>query len=241
MYKKSKKIDFIKSLDVSDIYLPYPTKKNIPEWYKKSESFFDNKSILTTLTSSTIKKCIPIFDAMTSGYTITTFCDIYINHKEIKNIEKNKKEPNPKIVASDEKYNTIQFHDLKQLQDHPLFKNQDAPKFMNAWGIRTPKGYSCLFINPMHNKNDIFTILEGIVDTDRYHFPINFPFIFNNSNFTGLIPAGTPIAQVIPFKRDSWNMEISEELKLTHSQNNDLFSLFVNKYKKIFWSKKEYN
>jgi len=223
--------------------LPYPTKKNIPEWYKKAEPFVDNKTILTKITTPTIKKCMPLFDAMTSGYTITTFCDIYINHKEIKDIEKDKKRPNPKIVESNEKYKykIIQFHDLKQLQDYPLFKDQDAPKFMNPWGIKTPKGYSCLFINHMHNKNNIFTILEGIVDTDTYNAPVNFPFIFNDPNFTGLIPAGTPIVQVIPFKRDYWNMEIRKELELINSQSDDLFSLFVNRYKKIFWSKKEYN
>lgn len=221
--------------------MPYPTKKNIPEWYKNTDSFYNNKSILTKITSSTIKKCIPVFDAMSSGYTITTFCDIYINHEKIKNIEENKKIPIPKIVSSDEKHDTIQFHDLKQLQNHPLSKNQDAFKFMNPWGIKTPKGYSCLFVNHMHNKNNIFTILEGIVDTDTYSAPVNFPFIFNDTSFVGVIPAGTPIVQVIPFKRDSWNMEITENPKLINDQNNDLLSLFTNRYKKMFWSKKEYN
>jgi len=93
----------------------------------------------------------------------------------------------------------------------------------------------------MHNPNEHFTILEGIVDTDQYHKPVNFPFVFKNKDFNGLIPAGTPIAQVIPFKRDSWNMEIvdnSLEIKNIESKMN---SLFLNKYKKFFWSSKEYN
>jgi hypothetical protein len=239
--KISKKILFTKTMDISDAYFPYPTKKNLPEWYKEANTFFDNSSVLGKMTSHTIKKCIPVFDAMSAGYIITTFCDIYISHKEIKNVEENKKIPVPKIVPADERYNTIEFHNLKQLQNHPLSKNQDAPKFMNPWGIETPKGYSCLFVNPMHNKNSIFTILEGIVDTDTYTLPVNFPFIFNDASFVGLIPAGTPIAQVIPFKRDSWSMEISEDCRLMNTNRNDLSSLLVNKYKKIFWSKKEYN
>lgn len=242
MYKKYKKIDFIKYLNVSDIYSPYPTKKKIPDWYKKTGLDDYKKNILDKENSRTIKNCIPILDSLTSGYIITTFCDIYIFQETINN--PNNKEKKDIILPETPNKNAIkaiEFHEKYQANNHPLFNNKKIPKFMNAWGIKTPPGYSCLFINPMNNSSKDFSIIEGIVDTDGYNAPVNFPFIFNDSNFNGLIPAGTPIAQIIPFKRDSWNMEIENNNLKARNTILSIDSLFINKYKKIFWSKKEYN
>jgi len=98
-----------------------------------------------------------------------------------------------------------------------------------------------LFVQPFHRES-VFTILPGIVDTDKYSPPINFPFVLNDINFTGLIPAGTPIAQVIPFKRDSWNLKFGKEkdiLKIT-SDHTLLRSKFFDGYKTLFRQTKEY-
>ena len=53
----------------------------------------------------------------------------------------------------------------------------------------------------MHRES-VFTIMDGIVDTDSYNALVNFPFFLNDWSYEGLIPAGTPMAQVIPFKRE---------------------------------------
>jgi hypothetical protein len=113
---------------------------------------------------------------------------------------------------------------------------------MNPWGIRTPKGYSILILPPLHREKEIFTILPGIVDTDKYYSEINFVFVVNDPNFVGLIPQGTPIAQIIPFKRDSWNMKIGnkDDIKMREKVNELLSGVFFNRYKKMFWTKKEY-
>ena len=120
--------------------------------------------------------------------------------------------------------------------------NQPIPKWKNPWGIETPKGFSCLIINPVHSSNLYFSILEGIVDTDRYTSPTNFPFVLKDPEFEGMIPAGTPLAQVIPFKRSSWKMEMGTEknLKKVRENRDDLSSVFFDRYKRLFWSKKEY-
>jgi hypothetical protein len=63
-------------------------------------------------------------------------------------------------------------------------------------------------------------------------------------NWRGLIPAGTPIAQVIPFKRENYKMEISNEeadIGAIEKATKRLKSVFVNGYKDKFWVKKEYN
>jgi hypothetical protein len=45
--------------------------------------------------------------------------------------------------------------------------------------------------------------MAGIVDSDKYHGAGNIPF-FLKEEFEGLIPKGTPYAQIIPIKRAEW-------------------------------------
>ena len=77
---------------------------------------------------------------------------------------------------------------------------------LNPWKIKTPKGYSCLFVPPLNNSDDRFSIIPGIVDTDTFPSEINFPIIINGDKYPVLettIKKGTPYVQIIPFKRDS--------------------------------------
>lgn len=141
--------------------------------------------------------------------------------------------------------NPIEFHSIAQAPYHPNVKDGPFAKLVNPWSIITPKGYSSLFIPPVHSANTYFRILEGIVDTDKYFNPVNFPFTLNNLDFEGIIPAGTPVAQIIPIKRENWKIEIEDKtdknsLKLD-KVTTILHSKFFDRYKKIFWSKKEYN
>jgi hypothetical protein len=92
----------------------------------------------------------------------------------------------------------------------------------------------------MHREN-IIEILPAIVDTDTYNYPVHFPFILKDSNFAGIIPKGTPIAQIIPIKRDVWGHKISMVNK--EEKNNTWYNLkstFANAYKNNYWSRKEY-
>jgi hypothetical protein len=84
--------------------------------------------------------------------------------------------------------------------------------------------------------------LPGIVDTDKYTAPVNFPFVINDINFEGIIPKGTPIAQVIPFKRDPWEIKIGgfEEMQEQSDVSNILKTKFFDRYKNAFRSSKEY-
>jgi hypothetical protein len=80
------------------------------------------------------------------------------------------------------------------------------------------------------------------VDTDKYTSPVNFPFVLKNLEFTGLIPAGTPMVQVIPFKRDSWKQELGSEIneKKSIEITRLLSSQFYDRYKKMFWTSKSF-
>ena len=177
---------------------------------------------------STIKRCIPVLDAITSGYIIVSPCDIYVSLKD--------GEPSYNSAIP----NFIRFHPRKQGYLHPNANDFQFPKWTNPWAIKTPAGYSCLFIPPMHNPNKWFTILEGVVDTDTYSSNVNFPFVLKNPTEEFMIPAGTPIAQVIPFKRDKWESKVSKDTSEPDKIVKYLDSQFFDRYKRLFWNKKEY-
>jgi hypothetical protein len=219
---------------VNDLYFPSPSSKNLPSWYKETNSYVNGKTkkldpVLGN--TSTIKRCMPVTDMLSTGYTIVTYQDINIYKDESGTIHYSSN-----ILE-------IPKHDVFQFLLHPFNKNnQPAPKIINPWSIKTPPGYSCLFIPPPHGGNKYFTILEGVVDTDKYYSPVNFPFMLNDLDFEGIIPAGTPVAVVIPFKREEWTMKKGNEkdVQKSNSVMNLLNSIFFDRYKNLFWSPKRY-
>jgi hypothetical protein len=210
---------------------PQPASAFIPDWYKNVESYIGGKKTTDGNggTTTTIKKCMPVFDAITAGYIITSPADVMVTLKE------------GQQYFEWANFGLISFHPIEQAPEHPARKPHQYPKWNNLWAIKTPKGYSTLFVQPMHRES-VFTILPGIVDTDMYTAPINFPFVINDPNFEGLIPKGTPIAQVIPIKRDAWKMEFGGQEELIEQANitTKLQTKFFDRYKTMFWSRKEY-
>jgi hypothetical protein len=227
------KIKFTDTIGVDKAYYPEPADNHIPLWYKNLESYIggEKKPGGNGNTSATIKRCMPVFDAITAGYLLYSPTDIYISQK------------NGQQWYEWPSWEIIKFHPVEQAPTHPGNSGHKLvyPKWINPWGIETPKGYSCLFIPPVH-RDSIFSILEGVVDTDKYKAPVNFPFVLKNPKFQGLIPAGTPIAQVIPFKRNTWKMEFGNKIDVESINNltKKLSARFFDSYKNQFRQSKEY-
>jgi hypothetical protein len=235
------KIEFVDTTNsVPEEYWPKPAKFVLPDWYKFTPSYTEAEKDVSRGggrgTNATIKRCVPVFDALTSGYIIFSSADVDVA-----------------IIDGEVTYTwpsdepMISSHPAEQFKRHPTIGGDSAvstPKWYNPWSIRTPKGYSALFVTPFHRES-LFYSLEGVVDTDMYTNPVQFPFQMKDPNWTGIIPAGTPIVQVIPFKRESYEHTVkrSSELKENYPQiaRNKLMAKFFNSYRDGFWSKKEYN
>ena len=140
------------------------------------------------------------------------------------------------------------FHSTNQLGNKCPFnqKNKNLPfhKVLNPWVIETPPGYSCLFLPPLNNADDRFSIIPGIVDTDTFENEINFPFIVNGDKYPILestIKVGTPYVQVIPFKRDNWKMKVEKiDDKLYVKRKFKLGKNIIHNYKQLFWNKRSW-
>lgn len=227
----SKNIKFTNTNGFQDLEKPQPASVFIPDWFKNMESYIGGKKTTNGSgnTEGTIKRCIPVFDAITAGYIIVSPADVMVTLKD------------GAQYFEWSNFNLIAFHPIEQAPEHPARKPYQYPKWNNPWAIKTPKGYSTLFVQPLHRES-IFTILPGVVDTDIYTAPVNFPFVINDPNFEGLIPKGTPIAQVIPIKRDAWKMEFGGQEELINQANITvkLQTRFFDRYKTMFWTRKEY-
>lgn len=223
-----------------DFFPPKPAIKDVPDWYKDTPEYIDEKKGKRKIpgigTPHTVKKCIPVFDAMTAGYILYTQVDVQVYR------DYDAAEGGNFPLFNWPSQNAIDFHPIIQAPLHPKENGTAYPKWMNPYAIKTPPGYSVLIVPPMHNPNKIFTIFEGIVDTDSYLNEINFPFTLNDVKWEGIIEAGTPMAQVIPFKRETWEHRIGSDKERVESNKLELklnVKLF-NSYKKQFWSRKEF-
>tara|TARA_Y100001937_G_scaffold14361_1_gene19219 strand:- start:5435 stop:6184 length:750 start_codon:yes stop_codon:yes gene_type:complete len=232
-------------VDLKEDY-PQPIKFNLPEWYKK---LFD-KSFL----DKSIKQCMPFLDTLTTGYVLRMPQDLYL-HNGKKDSEGNKgiwfKWACDDVAWCDDIGINLNWkkgddtHNWQQVRGSPMVeKNGKIPflKILNPWRIETPAGYSCLFLPPMNNSDDRFEIIPGIVDTDTYTKEINFPIVLNGDKYKELetcIKKGTPYAQVIPFKRESWKMEIKKFKKKNFIEDTVFHHLNLwRRYKTYFWHKK---
>lgn len=228
---------------------PVPAVKEIPKWYKDMPPFrrLFNLNNPSQNNDFTIKKCIPVLDAFTTGYYLVTKYDSYWSVDDEGNHEC---KCDAKLVDGGSK--PITMHPWEQLRGIELggLYNEYAYKFTSPYVIKTPPGYSCILTHPF-NQISPFLTLTGVVDTDMHPLAVQFPFLMLK-NWEGVIKSGTPIVQVIPFKREDWSYSVTnpnsleiQESSLSHSEfestRYDKDGLPVGgEYKKKYRKKKKY-
>lgn len=178
---------------------PRSAVKNLPDWFKDLDPSYgdDDQRDAFGNKSMSAKKCLPMLDAMSLGYTIPLCADLHIrsNHD---NSQLEVKNPPGMTVC--------EFHDAGQLggRNKLGIKHGNALKFINRWVIKTAPGWSTLFIPPLNHFDQPFTCLSGFVDTDVYPKEVNFPAILKIYDADIHLSAGTPLITAIPIKRDSF-------------------------------------
>lgn len=214
---------------------PVPSKSLIPEWYKKIPPFIGNEKrvkVRNGIGSSTVKNCIPFLDALTAGYMFVASEDIAVDW------EGGMPHFNWKTTRE-----AITDHSPEQtnILPVPIGYHSRVFKFANQYVIESPKNYSLLVTHP-HNRYDLpFLTISGFVDTDIYPLAIQFPF-FIREGWEGIIEKGTPLAQLIPVKREKWHAETREIDTDKFERNHfNFFARIDRAYKNLVWQKKSYN
>ena len=228
---KSKKISFASELDF--IELPKPAIKYLPDWYKKTQPDI-NKSAHKNQDLRTFKHCIPFMDVMTSGYIFELWQDTEIEQKSNGTISLYWKKVDAEIFSSKPE-GSIGSMDIPYGYDKTVYS------FHHNLYIKTPPGYSILITQPFNRPDLPFYALSGIVDTDKYPmYPGQYP-VFLKSGYSGIVERGTPMLQIIPFKRDSWVSENSEYLRYEGAKTRRIASTFLSFwYKRNAWFRKSY-
>src|SRR5690606_21575439 len=85
----------------------------------------------------------------------------------------------------------------------PPFESTVPLKFINPWRIKVPDGYSVLFVQPLSRPDLPFSCLSGVVGCGRFGTTVNRPVAWTGPVGEHVLPAGTPIAQLIPIRRDT--------------------------------------
>jgi len=231
---------------------PRPTRQYLPKWYKDGESaIFSDTLKKANLNDANIhggmKSCIPFFDAMASGYIMETWesIEVYENYENI--LKWRYVEKNPYTDEWEEKTH-VQLNMIEERHGdsgstipRPQGHSSNHMIFQGRWGVRLPRGWSLLITHPFNRWDLPFTTTSGIIDSDEWWTSGNIPFFFKEG-WTGIIPAGTPICQLMPIKRSSWVAHISV---LSTPRNNYLSEKVGGKsigwYKKNIWVKKQYD
>lgn len=193
LFKTSNEIEFLCAEEDWDVIpKPYPSKKLIPDWFKALPP-----KLNAGLTSSTIKRCMPFLDAMTTGWIIPLAADVeFKTNENAGGVNYNSKFYKP--IVENHSYDQI----TTDKAPNPILPKPPM-KFLNYWMIKVPKGYSVLFVPPLNRPDPRFTCMSGMVDCDGYFEYVNFPFTFNEPNYYGILEAGTPLVQCILIKRDT--------------------------------------
>jgi len=219
--------------------MPNPSISKVPDWYKEQKMFSNGEATLLKAMKGnwkgTYKGCTPFTDAITSGYIIELPADVIVTNKG----DSSRYKP---FIEWGVQFDVLDFQGPETLGNFPVpvgYSNEMFRWKVN-WQIKTPPGYSSWICHPTNRYDLPFITLTGFVDTDKHPAPLVLPFFIQNG-FEGIIKEGTPIAQILPMKRDSW--ESYEEKYSEQSAINFINSVklnYIRTYKNKYWTKKKY-
>ena len=185
-------------------HLPRPVlaRSTLPDWLRampaKARSEIHGREIRT------VKQCPPFVDAMAYGVMILLPCDVAVSSGAFSwdwNI--------PEPATSGHPRAPLSFHVPAQFPGAPFARDgQAALKFNSFWTIELEAEWSLFATHPVNRDDLPFRLITGLVDADRFHDGgINFPAIWTKPDFSGVLPKGTPVAQVFAVPRAAPRLE----------------------------------
>jgi len=223
---------------------PLPALKTIPEWYRNADRFAVNPITQKPWELPngggkipTWKACPAVYDIMGSGYMYRTPCDIEFYEDAAGQIQ-------AKVLDAKNK-DFIQDRTPMPQFEHPLGYHEKHFAWWADWAVELPEGYSALYSQPFNRFELPFLTTSGIIDNDKVHLPGTMPF-FIVKGFTGILPAGTPYAQIIPFKRENWEAEVVTkfspvEMMAKNQENSSIYRLpDGGVYQREVWERRKY-
>ena len=212
-----------------------PSQTQIPEWYKKTPLIPKDSNKNKIPLPFSLKACSPFLDSITSGYMLLTPCDIAIDNEGYDDTHiswNGAQDFDPIGIRHDPEVNELL----------PIPEGHSAQHF--TWQLqlcfKIPEGYSVIVTHPLNRHDLPFSTLSGTIDGPYTITTGQLPFFIKKS-FNGIIPKGTPFAQVIPFKTENWNSKEDVSILTEELFNKMSARTSQHWYKKNKWKKKKYN
>lgn len=210
---------------------PVPASTMVPEWWKDMPVYSKGKFDLDPQPTVTAKRCFPLLDGITAGYIVKLWADLLVVQT-----------PSGPYIKWATEQPVLEAWDKLQSSSYEVPEGYDdiVFKYYHGWVIETPKDYSCLITHPIGYPNLPIKTITGIIDTDNLKTFANSPFVVKKG-FEGIIEKGTPMFQIIPIKRESWESEfilMGEEDN--HINNEKLHSRIVSSYGRFLRKNKEF-
>ena len=194
---------------------PISAKAALPDWLRqmapRAPSAVHQRSIRT------VKQCPPFVDAMAHGFMVLLPCDINVHHGEF-----SWDWPLPALTVHGHPRAPLSFHVPEQITGSPLAHGQQsALKFNSFWTIELETGWALMAVHPINRDDLPFRLVTGLVDADRFNaVGINFPAVWTDPGFSGVLPRGTPVAQCYPVPRDAPTL-VCEAMSPAHVTSYD--------------------
>lgn len=221
---------------------PEPVLKTLPDWYLDAERFAKTSSGEPYIGPDggkipTWKSCPAIYDIMSTGYVERVPCDLEFYYNDLGTISV--KVLNPRDL------NFVSFRPPMPQFTVPHGYDENHFAWWSEWGIQLPKGYSAIYTQPINRYELPFLTTNGIIDNDKVNMPGTVPF-FVRKGWTGIVEAGTPYMQIIPFKRENWESEISiENPSDIYKKNVDNYTKYRKPnggvYQRDVWDRRRYD
>lgn len=217
---------------------PAPAKNYVPDWYSSlcpvTANTFDY-DFENNIQKTSVRNCMPFYDALTAGYVQETWCDIFVECDHQGNFKYTFSAPPDDVPPP---------MGLRPVASVTSFTHTYPIEFVwhQHWRPKTPKGWSSLVCHPLNRHDLPFVTTAGIIDSDVfYHSPAGQAPFYVKDGFSGIIPAGTPMYQIIPFKRDNWK-SVAEKFdsKEEAVRRAKIKRHLVSSYARQFWQKKRY-
>ena len=116
-----------------------------------------------------------------------------------------------------------------------LFRSKSSFKKNGSFPVTilTPNKYSLLITHPLNRTDLPFLVSSGFVDSDKTQLSFGKLPFFLKEDFEGIIKAGTPYAQLIPIRRETFKLiektSLIESAKKLSIKSQSVFSGWYKK------------
>lgn len=234
MFNKKLKTNKLKYFSSVEFAKPLSSSSDhIPEWYRKIPNFIGNNPIIydNSKPTITVKTCMPYLDSLSTGYMITTWQDIQVVQDNGKALMRWILQPAPLLIRDKE---------TNYSMPTPVGYEDTHFSWISPLNYQTPSGISMIVTHPLNRFDLPFLTLSAIVDSEEGMAGGQIPF-YIKKGFEGIIPKGTPFAQLIPFKKENWKSEEDMSLlkkaeEIKHLSNSVLKGWYKgSRWKKVYY------